>query len=445
MTESKSKSPLERFLGVFTEVKAGEGTTVLLMTLCTFLILMSYYLLKPVREGLILSLKGGAEEKIYASVVQTFLLIGTVQIYSFLASRLDRRRLINWVTIFFALCLAGFYLLGKAHVNIALVFFLWVGLFNLIIVSQFWSFANDLYTVGEGQRLFPVIAFGSSSGAVLGSYVAELLLGPIGVFELLLVAGGILILSLTITNYVDHREKERMKALTEAKEKKVEEPLGKEGGFKLVFKNKYLLLIALMILFLNLVKTTGEYLLSRTVVESASKLIAEHAPGIASKEEYIGKFYAGFFKAVNILGLLAQLFLVSRFIKYLKIRGSLLIYPIVAFFSYGLMAFYPILSMIRKAKVAENATDYSLGNTVKNALFLPLSREDKYKGKQAIDTFFVRLGDVVSAGIVFVGTNWIILSSQQFAISNIVFSGVCFVLALLVGNEYQRRTSANKI
>jgi AAA family ATP:ADP antiporter len=128
-------------------------------------------------------------------------------------------------------------------------------------------------------------------------------------------------------------------------------------------------------------------------------------------------------------------------IKYLKVKGSLLVYPIVAFFSYGLMAFYPVLSMIRKAKIAENATDYSLGNTVKNALFLPVSREDKYKAKQAIDTFFVRLGDVCSAAIVFVGTNWIILSTQHFALTNILFSIVSFVLAIWVGNEYQKRSA----
>ncbi len=178
----------------------------------------------------------------------------------------------------------------------------------------------DLYTVGEGQRLFSIIAFGASFGAVFGSYVADRLLGPVGVFELLLVGDGILIVSLMITNYVDHREKERMKTVT--KEKQVEEPLGKEGGFKLVFQNKYLLFIALMILFFNLVKTTGEYLLSRTVVEAGDRLIAEHTPGIASMEEYIGKFYSSFFGAVNLLGLLAQLFLVSRIIKYMKIRGK---------------------------------------------------------------------------------------------------------------------------
>lgn len=442
MTESRQKSFVERCLGLFTEVKAGEGTTVLLMTAISFLILTSYYLLKPTREALILSLKGGAELKNYASVGQALLMIGTVQVYSWLGSHMGRRALINSVTLFFAACLVVFYFLGKAHVNLGLVFFLWLGIFNLIVVSQFWSFANDLYTVGEGQRLFPIIAFGASFGAVLGSYVTDRLLGPIGVFELILVGDGVLIVSLMITNYVDHREKELMKTVT--KEKQVEEPLGKEGGFKLVFQNKYLLLIALMILFFNLVKTTGEYLLSRTVVETGTKLIAEHTPGIASMEEYIGKFYSSFFGAVNLIGLLAQLFLVSRIIKYMKIRGSLLIYPMVALLSYGLMAFYPVLSMIRKAKVGENATDYSLGNTVKNALFLPVSRQDKYKAKQAIDTFFVRLGDVFSAAIVFIGTNWIIMNTQYFALSNIVFAGICFVLAIWVGNEYQKRTLAVK-
>ena len=445
MNTGDRKSILEKFLGLFSEVRHGEGTTALLLTLISFLILTSYYVLKPVREALILS-DVGPEAKTYASVGQALLLIVTVQIYSWLGTRLGRRSLINWVTLFFAACLVGFYVLGKAHVRLGLVFFLWVGIFNLVVVSQFWSFANDVYTIERGQRLFPIVAFGSSSGAVFGSFLADRLFGPIGVFEFLLVADAILILSLVLTNYVDHRERDQKKAMAAEKAVKAEEPIGKQGGFGLVFRKKYLLLIALLILFLNLVKTTGEYLLSRRVTETANQLIREKAPEVSSKEEYIGKFYSEFFAAVNLLGMLAQLFLVSRVIKYLRVRGSILIYPIIAFLSYGLMAFYPILSMIRAAKVAENATDYSLGNTVRNALFLPVTREEKYKAKQAIDTFFVRFGDVFSAGIVFAGTNWIILNTQQFAFTNLLFSLICLGLAFWVGTEYQRlsaRSEAN--
>jgi AAA family ATP:ADP antiporter len=282
MNGHKQKNILERALGLFSEVKAGEGTTVLLMTTVSFLILSSYYFLKPVREALILSMKGGAELKTYASVGQGLLLIVTVQVYSWLGSRMGRRALINSVTLFFVACLIVFYFLGKAHFNLGLTFFLWVGIFNLIVVSQFYSFANDIYTVEEGQRLFPIVVFGSSLGAVVGSYVADQLLGPVGIYELLLIGNAILILSLLITNYVDSREKERMKEVAAIKaEEAVEKPLGKEGGFQLVFKNKYLLLIALMILFLNPVKTTGEYLLSRSVAENASKLVAEDALGMA--------------------------------------------------------------------------------------------------------------------------------------------------------------------
>jgi len=176
---SDSKSMLEKFLGLFSEVRPGEGTTALLLTLISFLILTSYYVLKPVREALILS-DVGPEAKTYASVGQALLLVVTVQIYSWLGAHLGRRALINWVTLFFVACLVGFYILGKAQVRLGLVFFLWVGIFNLVAVSQFWSFANDLYTVERGQRLFPIVAFGSSSGAVFGSFLADRLFGPGG-------------------------------------------------------------------------------------------------------------------------------------------------------------------------------------------------------------------------------------------------------------------------
>ncbi|MFN0149873.1 MAG: NTP/NDP exchange transporter [bacterium] len=440
----RKKNVIERVLSLFTEMRPGEAGTALLLTLNVFLLLTTYYIIKPVREALILA-GGGAEVKSYAAAGQALLLLGAVPIYALLASRFSRRKLINTVTIFFIGCLAAFYILAKANTpHIGVVFFLWVGIFNLMVIAQFWSFANDVYTPDEGKRLFAIVAFGASLGAVLGSVITKYMTGILDVNELLLLAGAILFASLVITNLVDSRErgKAAVRAASKSAVADADAPIGKNGAFGLVLKNRYLFLIALMILFLNWVNTTGEYILGRTVADAAAKAVAAGAAGVVDEKEFIKNFYAEFFGVVNLVGLLVQLFLVSRILKYLGVRIAILFLPVIALGGYGLLAFYPILSAVRWAKTAENATDYSLQNTVRNVLFLPTTREQKYKAKQAIDTFFVRAGDVLSAALVFAGTNWLAFKTQQFAMVNIALVVVWLVLAVMIGRESRKLAAA---
>ncbi|HSB55013.1 MAG TPA: hypothetical protein VLD58_11680, partial [Gemmatimonadales bacterium] len=172
---SRDGTPLDRFLRLFSDVRAGEGATAVILTANVFLLLSSYYVIKPVREALILS-SGGAEVKSYASAGQAILLLGMVPLYGLLADHLPRRRLLNVVTAFFVACLIGFWALARANAPVGVPFFLWVGIFNLMVIAQFWSFANDLYTKDQGERLFPIVAFGASLGAVVGSLLTSRLI-----------------------------------------------------------------------------------------------------------------------------------------------------------------------------------------------------------------------------------------------------------------------------
>lgn len=441
MSEKQQRSTLERFLNLFTEVRSGEGLTATLLMLNIFLIFLAYYIIKPVREALILA-GGGAEVKSYAAAGQALIFMVAVPIYSRLASRFPRRQLINVVTIFFTACLGLFYVLAQLRVPLGVIFYLWVGIFNMMVPAQFWAFANDLYTPESGKRLFVIIAFGASSGAVLGGIVAGQLIGPLGVYQLLIVSAVLLFLSLILTNVVDAREKKAVVASEETS--KGDEPLKKGGlfdAFELVLKRGYLLKIALIILLLNWVNTTGEYILGRTITAAAQDIVASGSAGNLTVAQFIGKFYADFFTVVNIAGLVLQLFIVSRILKYAGIRIAILILPLIALGGYMIMAFIPILSIIRWAKTAENATDYSLNNTVRHALFLPTTREEKYKAKQAIDTVFVRIGDMLSAGVVFVGTQWLAFQTKQFALFNLALVVIWIILAYFTGRENIRLTS----
>lgn len=474
MTEmTASPGWLDRSLRLFADVRSGEGARVVLLALNVFLILTAYYVLKPVREALILG-QGSAELKSYMSAAQVAVLALVVPLYGRLASRLPRRQLINWVTAFFVACLVAFYVLAQLNVPLGIVFFIWIGIFNLMIVAQFWSFANDIYTNDQGERLFPIVAFGASLGAVLGATIAGRLIGPFGIYQLMLVGAALLVIEVQITNYIDRKERsgngadatdvdrtgafpaatsqyrmdtgelqalteEDVKRYLEAPETEVdteEPPSTGLGPFALVFRYRYLLLIAILIMLLNWVNTTGEYILGSVVKNSADAAVASGAAGGLTAPDLIGKFYSDFFSVVNLVGLIIQLFLVSRIVKFIGVAGALLILPIIAVGAYTLLAFYPVLSVVRWAKTAENSTDYSLNNTVRNMLFLPTTREQKYKAKQAIDSFFFRAGDVLSALLVFVGTTFLAWQASNFAVFNIGLVVIWLGVAVAIGRRY---------
>ena len=165
---AEEKSLLERALSPIADVRRGEAASVLLMTLLMFLVLAAYYLLKTAREVFILT-DGGAEVKSYSSAGQAVLLLALVPAYGAFASRVNRVRLVTSVTLFFASNLLLFLFAVQAGLRVGIVYFLWVGIFNLMVIAQFWAFAADLYTREQGSRLFPLIGVGSSLGAWVGS------------------------------------------------------------------------------------------------------------------------------------------------------------------------------------------------------------------------------------------------------------------------------------
>jgi AAA family ATP:ADP antiporter len=440
MPEQTRRGGVERFLNLFTEVRAGEATTALLLGLNVFLILMAYYVLKPVREALVLG-EGSAELKSYLSAGQVVVLAFVVPLYGRLVAKFPRMRLINVVTAFFAVCPVIFYVLAQFGVSLAVVFFIWIGIFSLMIIAQFWAFANDVYTKEEGERLFVIVGFGASLGAVAGARVSDRLIEPIGIYQLMLLGAAILIGQLWLTNWINKRESGRRAANATARAPKTAHTTSGENAFAMVFRTRYLLLMALMLMLVNWVNTTGEYILGSIVKDTAVNLVAEGQSGGLTEEQLIGDFYSKYFTLVNVFGLLLQLFVVSRVIKYLGMSWAVMILPIISLGAYNILVFLPTLWAVLAAKIAENSTDYSLNNTVRNMLFLPCTYEQKFSAKQAIDSFFVRMGDVLSALLVFAGTSVWVLQPRGFAAINTVLVAIWLVLAWRVGRYYERLTT----
>lgn len=234
------RSRLEELLAHLADVRAGEGVVALLLTFNLFLFLGAYYMLKTAREALILS-QGGAEVKSYSSAGQALLLLAIVPLYGMLASRVTRVRLVTGVMLFFASNLAVFIGCGRVGLHEGMAFFLWVGVFNVLVIAQLGAFANDLYTQRQGERLFPLLGLGSSLGAWVGAVAATRLIRFAGPYGLMTAGGILLIVCAILTAWINRLQVCKVNPTVRPV---AEQPLSKDGGFELIFRDRYLMLIA---------------------------------------------------------------------------------------------------------------------------------------------------------------------------------------------------------
>jgi AAA family ATP:ADP antiporter len=207
------------------------------------------------------------------------------------------------------------------------------------------------------------------------------------------------------------------------------------GGLALVWRDEYLLLLALLAVLLNCVNTTGEYVLAELALRDAARQIA--ADPSLDKAVLIADFYGSYYFAVNTATVIFQVFLVGKLFRWIGARGALLVLPVVALVGYGLVAFLPVFAIVRAVKILENSTEYSIMNTVRHVLYLPLPAQQQFEGKTAIDTFFWRLGDVVQAGIVFAGLHWLDMDYRDFALLNMLLAVAWIVIAAEIGGRYE--------
>jgi AAA family ATP:ADP antiporter len=196
-----------------------------------------------------------------------------------------------------------------------------------------------------------------------------------------------------------------------------------------------LLLIAGLVVFLNWVNSSGEYLLDRTLLVAAQEAATAHG---VQPRDFIGAFKADYYGWYNLIGVLLELFAVSRILRLVGVQRALFALPVFALFAYGAAFFVPVLAVMRLVKIGENSLQYSLQDTTKHALFLTASRAEKFVGKTAVDTVAVRFGAIMSAGMVWLGSRagW---SASTFAAINVALGGAWLVFVFAIGRELARR------
>jgi len=428
------KTILERILSVVCDVRPGEGPGALILTINLFTLLGAYYLLKTVRESLILA-EGGAEVKAYSSGAQALILLGVVPLYGWIATHLNRNRLLRWTTLFFASNLLIFYFVGQTGARIGVVYYIWVGIFNVFTVAQLWAFATDLFSQEQGKRLFPLLGVGASGGAVAGAWFAGQLINPLGPYKIMLIAFVALCICAALTRLAGYIITRRG---GEREKQKDKETLSSEGGFQLLMRDRYLMLIAILTILLNIVSLSGDFIFGKLLVDQTNHVVGTAASLMKQRKAYIGSYYASYYEWTNAICFTIQTFLVSRIFKKIGVRGSMFVLPILSVATFVTILASPILRVVRVLKIAENSTNYSLQNTVRAALLLPTSREAKYKAKAAIETFCVRLGDVLQAGVIFVGTS-LHFGVQAFAGMTLAITSLWLFVTFKLYQEHKKK------
>ncbi len=428
-------TPTERFLSLFTTLRPNEGRGVLLLCVQAFTILFVYYLLKVIRDPLILA-EGSAELKSYTNAMQAAILMVVVPVFARVYHRLGHEAakhiLISRIFLFFISNVLIFAFAYNAGWRIAIAFYVWLGIFSVMVLALFWGFSADLYNVKSGQRIFPVVAAAASGGAYLGAQAAGWLNPVIGHDGTMLLAGVLLLIPWWFSGRVEATIPPG--SASQIADEFHDKPPPVSEGFMVVFRSYYLTMIALFIILMNLVNTNGEYILSAFVTNEADAL---EAAGMLSgtRGDFMTAFYSSYFAWFTLLGFLIQLFLVSRIFDRIGLKGALLVLPALMMGSYSLMLVFPVLAVVRVAMIAENSISYSLLNTTRHALFLPVRREEKYVGKNCIDTFFFRCGDVLSALAVYVGSSLIGIGLSGFIVTNLLLAALLFWFAWLIGNR----------
>ena len=371
------------------QVERHETRALLWSFLYFFVLLCAYYIVRPMRDEM--GILGGVDNLQWLFTGTLVAMTAAVPLFGWVSSRFPRRQFLPYIYFFFILTLLLFYsLMGEgASPYVARAFFIWASVFNLFVVSVFWSFMSDLYSNAQARRLFGFIAAGGTVGALAGPAVTTLLVQPMGARNLLLVSAALLSIAIVcimqLSSWSEPRELEKEATTETASDVAIGGGIWQ--GIRLVFRSPYLLGICLlMLLFTTL--ATFLYFMQAQIVRDAFTDSAQRTA-----------VFAGIDLAVNALTLLLQLFLTSRLVKWFGLAVVLAIIPLLLAMGFAVLGFAPVLSVLLVVQVIRRAGNYALMRPAREMLYVVLSREEKYKAKNFIDTIVYRTGDAISAWV----------------------------------------------
>lgn len=450
LSESMS-NPLTRIVGRAVDARENELAALVWSAAYFFFVLSAYYVLRPIRDEA--GVAGGVDNLAW---LFTGTLVGMLLVHPLFAglvARLPRRRFVPLTYRFFILHLIGFFLLytfvdPSKSVWIGRVFFVWASIFNLFVVSVFWSFMTDIYRPGQSKRLFGMVAVGGSIGAITGSTITSALAGPLGSVNLLLVSALLLEFACRASHALEKHEPALAAAADEDRPitavgapadapdipVRTEEIIGGGmlEGMRRVASSPYLLGIAGLMLCFT-IASTFLYFQQAEIVEQA----------YGDDREARTQLFANRDLAVNTLTLLTQLFLTGRILRWFGLGSALAFLPVLSLIGFGILGLAPVLGVVIFFEVLRRTGNFAIQRPAREALYTILPRKDKYKAKNFNDTFVYRAGDQIGAWS-YTAMGWLGLGLSGLAFCMVPLSALWLGLALWLGRTSRRLQSESK-
>jgi len=391
-----------------------------------FSLLCSYYIIRPIRDEM--GIAGGVENLQWLFTGTFLAMIALVPLFGWISSKYPRTRFVPYVYYFFIINLLVFFALFKsniAHQYIARAFFIWTSVFNLFVVSVFWSFMSDIYNEAQAKRLFGFIASGGTIGAIAGPVITTGLVLKLGPTNLLILSAlflGISILCIYRLSYFQLNEFPENKYSSGISGPSPTKPMYGSiiAAFRLVIKSQYLLGVCLLVFLFTTLATFLYFEQAHIISKSFSD---------PSKRTAV---FAGMDFAVNTLTIIVQVFLTGRIIKTIGLGSTLALIPFLLGIGFLFLSLSPILPVIIIVQVARRAGNYSIMRPAREMLFTVLGDEEKYKAKNFIDTAIYRGGDAVSAWI-YSGLSTIGLGLTGIAIIAVPLSALWAIVSYKLG------------
>ena len=445
---------LQALINRSVDIRQGEGVPLFLSGLYYFLLLCAYYIIRPIRDDM--GAEGGVENLAW---LFTGTLVGMMilhPIYSAIISRMPRRQFIAVVYRFFMVQLLVFYALfqvleGVSEVWTGRVFFIWSSVFNLFVISVFWSLVNDVFRPSQSKRLFGVIAVGGTAGALTGSAITSFLAAGLGAITLLLLSAVLLEVAARVSRYLSDVEQtlamaaiadEALKKDADIRDLEVPEESmvtdqvnakqteviggGMLDGVRHVMRSPYLLGIAALMLFFTVVSTYLYFMQIAIVTEA-----------IGDDRDARTQLFANRDLIVNAITLIVQMFLTGRILRWLGIGISLALLPVISFVGFGLLAVAPVLMVVIGFDVLRRAGNFAIQRPARESLYTVVSRTDKYKAKNFNDTFVYRVGDQLGAWS-YTAMMYFGLGLTGLALTMLPVSLIWVFLALWLGKQYKQ-------
>lgn len=452
-----------RLLNKAVDLREGEGAALAWSFTYYFCLLCAYYILRPIRDEM--GVAGGVDNLawLFTGTLVGMMLIHPV--FTSLVRKLPRNRFVPLTYRFFIANLLIFFVVFRVvpqenSVWIGRIFFIWVSVFNLFVVSVFWSFMTDIYHSAQSKRLFGMLAVGGTVGAIMGSSITSALVAVLGPVNLLLISALLLEAAARVSNALEKsEEKLALAALWDEREdidsggghgddiaagasshrgeEVVQEVARKQreiiGGGVLegitdVLRSPYLIGIAVLMLLFT-VTSTYLYFMQAEIVESSSQ-----------DSRVRTQLFANIDLIVNILTLVTQLFLTGRILRWFGIGLSLAFLPLLSLVGFGILGVAPALAVLVVFQILRRAGNYAIQRPAREVLYTVLPRSEKYKAKNFNDTFVYRVGDQLGAWS-YTAMGWLGMGVATLSMSMVPVSLVWLLLALWLGRRYRGYSS----